>query len=255
MPLVQWKTQDKITRLTLERPRALNALSWELAEDFRAACAAVAREPSRVVVLESVGPAFCAGGDLGFIEDNRGRPLSKLAGRMERFYGSFLAVRDLPQVVVAKVHATAVGAGLCLALACDLRCVLATAKLGFNFVRLGLNPGMAAWPLTRDAFGASRARELLYSGRFFSGRDLYDWGAAGLLAETSAELEEKTSALAAELAGNSSLALRWLKKETRLEDMEPYLRFEARGQATAFKGPDIVEGLAALRDKRPPRFS
>lgn len=255
MPLVHWETANNITRLTFDRHRALNALSWELAEEFRAACAAVAREPSRVVILQAEGPAFCAGGDLGFIEDNCRRPKSGLPKRMERFYGSFLAVRDLPQVVVAKIHGTAVGAGLCLALACDLRCVLGAAKLSFNFTRLGLNPGMAAWPLAREAFGSSKARELLYSGRFFSGRDLYSWGAACLLAETPGELEEKAAALAAELAGNSPLALRWLKKETRLDDMKPYLRFEARGQAEAFKGPDIIEGLAALRGKRPPRFS
>jgi enoyl-CoA hydratase len=254
MPLVHWKTRDNITRLTLNRPKTLNSLSWELAQDFRSACAAIAKEPSRVVVLQGAGKAFSAGGDLGFIEDNCKRPQSRLAGRMERFYGSFLAVRDLPQVVVAKVHGTAVGAGLCLALACDLRCVLGAAKLGFNFVRLGLNPGMAAWPLAREAFGASRARHLLFSGRFFSGQDLHDWGAPSILAATQDELETKTQALALELAVNSPLALRLLKEETRLEELNPFLRFEARGQAKAFKGPDIAEGLAALRGKRPPKF-
>lgn len=254
MALVRWRTEAGITRLTLDRPLALNALSWDLAREFRAACASVAKEPSRVVVLESAGPAFCAGGDLAFIEENRDRSQASLVGRMERFYGSFLAVRDLPQVVVARVHGTAVGAGLCLAMACDLRTVLGGARLGFNFVRLGLNPGMAAWPLARAVFGDARARQLLFTGRFFTGHELNNWGAACALAETPGELEEKTAALAAELAGHSPLALRLLKAETRLEDLRPYLRFEAKGQAKAFKSPDIAEGLAAVRSRRPPKF-
>jgi enoyl-CoA hydratase len=97
---------------------------------------------------------------------------------MRRFYGSFLSIRGLPQVTITKMQGSAVGAGLCLALATDLRVVCDDARLGFNFVRLGLNPGMAAWPLARFAFGDSRARELLFTGRFFTGRELFDWGAA-----------------------------------------------------------------------------
>ena len=149
MALVEWRTLEGVTHLTLNRPEALNAMSWEMAAQFRAACARVAREKSKVVVVSGAGSAFSAGGDLGFIEDNMKRPKAALRRRMELFYRSFLAVRELPQVTVAQVHGTAVGAGLCLALACDLRAVLASAKLGFNFVRLGLNPGMAAWPLAR----------------------------------------------------------------------------------------------------------
>lgn len=255
MAWVRWRTRAGITILTLDRPEALNALSWDLAREFRAACAAIAKEPSRVVVLEGAGAAFCAGGDLAFIEDNRSRPQASLIRRMETFYDSFLLVRALPQVVLARVHGTAVGAGLCLALACDLRTVLGSAKLGFNFVRLGLNPGMAAWPLARAAFGEARARHLLFTGRLFTGHELNNWGAADSLAETAEELAAKTNALACELAAHSPLALRLLKAETRLEDLRPHLRFEAKGQAEAFKSPDIVEGLAAVRAKRPPRFS
>ena len=255
MPLVSWRTEGTVSTLTLERPEALNAMSEEMAKDFAAAVKRVARERSKVVILEGRGPAFCAGGDLAFIEKNRQRKASTLAPLMRRFYGSFLSIRDLPQVTIAKVHGAAVGAGLCLALACDLRVVCDDARLGFNFVRLGLNPGMAAWPLARAAFGDSRARNLLFTGRFFSGRDFLAWGAGSGGAPIAAELDVVAEELAGVVAAGSAMSLRLLKAETRLsEDLSPFLAHEAKGQAAAFKGRDLSEGVAALRERRPPKF-
>lgn len=256
MALVSWRTEGAISTLSLERPEALNAMSESLARDFAAAVGRVSRERSKVVVLEGRGPAFCAGGDLAFIERNRRRKAAALAPLMRRFYGAFLSIRDLPQVSVAKVHGSAVGAGLCLALACDVRVVADDAKLGFNFVRLGLNPGMAAWPLARAALGDARARELLLSGRFFTGRDLRAWGAATGGSPTAAGLDAATSALAREIASCSGLSLRLLKAETRLgEDLSPFLACEAKGQALAFRRDDLSEGMAAWRECRRPRFA
>ena len=256
MPLVTWRTEGAVTRLTLNRPAALNALSEELAAEFASAVARVARERSKVVLLEGAGSAFCAGGDLAFIEANRRRKPRALVPLMRRFYGSFLSVRGLPQVTIAKIQGPAVGAGLCLALATDLRAASDDARLGFNFVRLGLNPGMAAWPLARAAFGDARARELLFTGRFFTGRDLFDWGAASARAKGPQALDAAADGLARSVAAGSAESLRLLKRETRLgEDLTPFLDLEARGQAVTFQGADLAEGLAAVRERRPPRFA
>jgi enoyl-CoA hydratase/carnithine racemase len=256
MSLVSWRTDGPVTRLTMNRPAALNALTEELAAEFAAAVKRVAREKSSVVLLEGAGPAFCAGGDLAFIEANRRRKPRALVPLMRRFYGSFLSIRTLPQVTIAKIQGPAVGAGLCLALATDLRAVSDDARLGFNFVRLGLNPGMAAWPLARAAFGDARARELLFTGRFFSGRDLFDWGAASVRAKGPRGLDAAAGELARSVASGSAEGLRLLKLETRLgEELTPFLDLEARGQARTFQGPDLAEGLAAIRERRPPRFS
>jgi enoyl-CoA hydratase len=256
MSLVSLRTDLLVTTLRLERPEALNAMSEAMASDFAAAVKRAAREKSKVVVLEAAGSAFSAGGDLAFIEKNMTRPKSSLAPLMRRFYASFLSVRTLPQATIAKVHGTAVGAGLCLALACDLRAVAEDAKLGFNFVRLGLNPGMAAWPLARAAVGDARARELLFTGRLFSGRDLAAWGGACVAAPDAASLDAACAELAGRIASGSAESLRLLKVETRLgEDLTAFLAHEAKGQASTFKGADLAEGVAAIRSRRAPKFS
>jgi enoyl-CoA hydratase/carnithine racemase len=253
MPQVVWRTEGAVTRLTLNRPEALNALGETVAAEFAAAVRRVARERSKAVILEGAGSSFCAGGDLAFIEGNRRRSRAQLAPLMRRFYAAFLSVRELPQIVVAKVQGAAVGAGLCLALAADLRVAADDARLAFNFVRLGLNPGMAAWPLARAAFGDARARMLLATGRSFSGAELAAWGAGACCA--AGDLDARVDALAAEVASGSTEALRVLKAETRLgEELAPYLGLEARGQARTFRGADLAEGLAAARARRAPRF-
>ncbi len=252
MSLVSLRTDRSITTLRLERPQALNAMSPAMAKDFVTAVKRAAREKSKVIVLEASGPAFSAGGDLAFIEENMKRPKAALAPIMKRFYSDFLSIRSVPQVTIAKVHGTAVGAGLCLALACDLRVVADDAKLGFNFVRLGLNPGMAAWPLARAAFGDARARDLLFTGRFFSGRDMRSWGAA---CASTDEVNAICAEIAERVASGSAESLRILKAETRLGgDLSPYLAHEAKGQAVTFKGADIAEGVNAIRQRRAPKF-
>ncbi len=254
MSLVSLRTERSITTLRLERPEALNAMSEAMERDFAAAVKRAVKEKSRVVVLEAAGHAFSAGGDLAFIEENMKRPKASLAPIMRRFYSSFLSIRGLPQVTIAKIHGTAVGAGLCLALACDMRVVAEDAKLGFNFVRLGLNPGMAAWPLARAAVGDSRARELLFTGRLFAGRDLFAWGGACATAPV-AEINSVCAELAGRVASGSAESLKILKNETRIgEDLAPYLLHEAKGQAVTFKGADIAEGIAAIRERRAPKF-
>lgn len=253
--VVRWSTEGRVTRLWLCRPQALNALGEEEARQFSHALPKIAKEKSRVLVITGEGAGFSSGGDMAFIEKNRARSRAELPAIMKDFYSSFLSLRKLPQVTMAQINGAAVGAGLCLALSCDLRTTLCEARLALNFTRLGLNPGMGAWPLARAAFGDARARDLLITGRFFSGTDLYDWGAASAACEKPEELDGRTSALADQIAALSWDALSLLKKEMTMgDDIDQYLAFEAEGQADCFKGPDIVEGVAAIRGRRPPRF-
>lgn len=257
MAHLELETKEGVTRLWLNRPETLNAMSEETAREFEQVLKKVAKEKSRAVILSGRGTAFSAGGDLAFIEANMKRSRADLRKRMKRFYESFLAVRALPQATIAEINGHAVGAGLCLAFACDLRYARADAKMGFNFVRLGLAPGLAAWPLAKAVLGDQRARELLLTGRFFTGRELASWGGAVEALELPAEVTASAEAAARAIASGSPLALRHLKKELRLSDahLPSYLKAEAEGQAECFGSDELKEGVAAIREKRAPRFA
>ena len=132
----------------------------------------------RALVLTGSGRAFSAGGDLEMIAarsaEARERPgLARRGVRdfMRAFYGLFLAVRRLPCPTIAAVNGPAIGAGFCVALACDMRLVAREARVGLNFTRLGLSPGMGAtWTLPR-LVGPALAAELLYSSRLLDGEE------------------------------------------------------------------------------------
>jgi enoyl-CoA hydratase/carnithine racemase len=215
------------------------------------------------VVLTGAGRAFSAGGDLAMIESraeqgakNGPRGRRQIRDGMRSFYKLFLAVRDLPCPAIAAINGAAIGAGFCVALACDVRIVSAEAKLGLNFTQLGLHPGMGAtWTLPR-LVGSSRAAELLFASRVFSGAEAAAFGLASR-AVAPAEVLPAARALAAELAACAPLAVRGVKRALRRSEsatLEDQLSFEAEEQAACFESRDVHEGLAAVKDKRSPKF-
>ena len=123
----------------------------------------------RAVILTGAGTAFAAGGDLAMIQARADEAAARperarrvVGDAMRSFYRLFLAIRDLPCPTIAALNGSAVGAGLCVALACDVRIASATARLGLNFTALGLHPGMGAtWTLPR-LVGPAHAAELLF---------------------------------------------------------------------------------------------
>jgi enoyl-CoA hydratase/carnithine racemase len=175
---------------------------------------------------------------------------------MRGFYKLFLSVRDLPCPAVAAINGHAIGAGLCVALACDIRIVAQEAKLGLNFTRLGLHPGMAAtWSLPR-LVGPSMAAELLYTSRIFSGEEAARIGLANR-ALPAGEVLAAGQALAAEIAGCAPGAVRGVKRALARSEgasVEDQLTFEASEQAICFESEDVREGLAAASERREPHF-
>ena len=143
-----------------------------------------------------------------------------------------------------------------MALACDVRIAAAEAKLGLNFTQLGLHPGMGAtWTLPR-LVGPARATEILFSSRVFSGGEA---AAIGLVnrAVAPAEVLPAARTLAAEFAAAAPLAVRGVKRALRRSaeaSLEDQLSFEALEQAICFESDDVREGLAAARERRPPKF-
>lgn len=166
--------QDGIVILTLNHPENLNAMTVEMGDEVTAVVRALQQDQSaRVLILTGAGRGFCAGGAVGNLQN---RAAGKEGGAPKDFYKRFLALRQLEIPTIAAINGPAVGAGFCIALACDLRVAAANAKMGLNFVRLGIHPGMAATFTTPHIVGMAKACEVIFTGRLYSGEEAFALG-------------------------------------------------------------------------------
>jgi enoyl-CoA hydratase len=250
---------DGVAVLTLDDPGRRNAMTDEMGDALAASTAELAGdEQLRAVVLTGAPPAFSAGGDLAMLEDLARRTRDDAfdaTETMRAFYRRFLTVRELPVPVIAAINGHAVGAGLCVALACDLRIVAADAKVGLNFARLGLHPGMGgSWLLPRTV-DPQRAAAWLYTGRLVSGAEAADAGLA-LESTPAGDVLPRALELAAEIAAASPVVVRQLKVTLAADapDLDSALGREAACQAVNYGTEDLREGLSAGRDRRSPAF-
>jgi enoyl-CoA hydratase len=264
-PLVRLERDGPIAVLTFQDPDRLNAMTEAMGRALRAAVDELRGENAlRAMVLTGAGRAFSAGGDLDLIEAKARAGAASPGGAvreenrafMERFYGLYLSVRELPFPTVAAIQGPAIGAGLCVALACDLRVAAREAKLGLNFVRLGIHPGMGAcWTLPR-LVGPARAAELLFTGRILDGSEAERIGLVNQ-AVARDEVLPTALALAREIAESAPLPVRGAKQAlagSLDRSLEEQLRFEAEQQSRNYETRDLPEGIAASREKRSPRF-
>jgi enoyl-CoA hydratase/carnithine racemase len=236
----------------LNRPHRANALDWDLGERLRAAVERLAAQDDlRAVVIRGAGGSFCSGGDLAFIEENTGLPPGDVERRMRRFYRMFLSVLDLPVPTVAVIQGSAIGAGLCLALACDIRIGSIDARLGLGFGKLGLHPGMGATALVPH-LAPGRASDLLLTGDAIDG---IAGERCGLLSRVAArdELDAVTDRVIASLLSTTPLAARQtvatLRAPRRL-GLDTALDREARHQRDNFAGSEVPAAVAAFRARR-----
>ncbi len=249
---------DGVVLVTLDLPDRRNMMSAPMTASWGRAIAALrADDGVRAVVVTGAGSAFCAGGDLSWIGAEREAPVEALRARMMTFYRTWLAVRALEVPTIAAVNGAAVGAGLALALACDLRYAAEDATLGVPFTTLGMHPGMGTTYLLPQVAGPGVAREMLLTGRMLSGTEA---AAAGVVtrAVPRSEVLDTALAAAARVAAAAPVATRLTTRA--LADGGPVtldaaLEWEALAQGVTLATDDLQEGLAAVREKRPPRFT
>jgi enoyl-CoA hydratase/carnithine racemase len=257
MDTLRLETRDGIAVLTLDQPAKRNPMSERMGEELAATLDGLeTRDDVRVLVLAGAGESFCAGGDMALIEANVRRDVEARRQVMRAYYDRYLTLLRLPIPTIAAVHGHAVGGGLALALTCDLRYAADDARLSVNFARLGLHPGMASTLTLPRAVGAARALELFYTGRVVSGREAEAMGLVNR-AVPRAELMSTVLETAAAIAASSPLVVRMLKRAVYqgLESaVAAAVEYEAFCQAITFGSDDLVEGLAAARERRPPRF-
>ena len=252
-PPLLFDVADGVATLTLNRPDALNALNRPLKDALLDAIRRIGRDSNvRVVVLTGAGRAFCSGQDLR--EEGDG---SSLADELrERYNPLIVGLRRLEKPVIAAVNGVAAGAGVSLALACDLRIAAEEASFVIAFGRIGLVPDSGlTWFLPR-LVGPARAAELMFGPDPISAQEAHRLGIVNR-AVPGSHLMAETASLAARLASAAPRAMGLAKRalnrslEVGLEDA---LAYEASLQGIAGGTLDHQEGLLAFREKRPPRF-
>jgi enoyl-CoA hydratase/carnithine racemase len=246
-----------VARLVLDNPAQRNAMSEEMTASWGRAIDELSADPDvRVVVVTGEGTAFCSGGDPRWIASEPEASVDRLRTRMIGFYRAWLAIRRLEVPTVAAVNGPAVGAGLCLALACDIRYAAAGATLGAPFVRLGMNPGMASTYLLPNVVGDANARELLLTGRSV---DADEARQLGLVARVFADDEfgARVQEIAEGIASTAPIASRYTTVALRdggHRDLESAVQWEALAQPITLATEDLQEGVRAAREKRTPEF-
>src|SRR3954468_4946834 len=161
---------DGIVVLTLDDPDRRNAMSDAMTAAWRETIAGLREDAEvRCVVVTGAGSAFSSGGDLSWIAEGGGGEVAPPRDNMLDLSPTWLSIRALEVPTVAAINGAAVGAGLCLALACDLRYAAADARLVAPFTQLGIHPGMGATHLLPEAVGLPLAREMLFTGRAVMG--------------------------------------------------------------------------------------
>lgn len=246
-----------VTVLTLNRPRARNALNDPLIEALAAAVQAAGEDPKvRVLVITGAGGAFCAGADLksGIIE--REDLFERIDGVLDLYHSLIRSIVGAPKPVIAMVDGAAVGFGCDLALACDLRLFSTAGYLQEVFVKIGLIPdGGGTFWLPR-LVGLGRAMELMFTGEPVSAERAEALGLANRVLP-AASLREETMRLAQQLAKGPPLAFAEMKRAVRAGlggTIDTALGLEKAGQLRCLRSSDSMEGIAAWMQKREPNF-
>lgn len=251
------ETDGSVRTLILNRPERLNAVSLSVYRALREALADAAADHSvRAVILTGAGRAFCAGADLKAY----GERTPTAAERREYLRAgqdACRALQTLPQPVVAAVNGHAVGAGIELALSCDLIVVLAGARLRFPEVSLGTFIGGGASQTLPRRVGFARAAELILTARFFSGAEAAEMGLANAVAEEPEGVRAEAARIAETLVGQAPISMRLAKQALRRAaslDARAALDLEEDFLAECMASDDWAEGVRAHAEGRDPVF-
>ncbi|WP_372734859.1 enoyl-CoA hydratase/isomerase family protein [Nocardioides sp.] len=248
---------EGVVVITLDNPDMRNAMSAEMTESWVQSIDALAADRSvRVVVVTGEGAAFCSGGNTSWIASEPDASVDHLRTRMIAFYRAWLSIRRLEVPTIAAINGAAIGAGLCLALACDLRYAAGGAKMGVPFVKLGMHSGMGGTHLLPEVVGQAHAKDLLLTGRVIESEEALRMGLVnGVLdrdgfADGVLEIARGIAAGAPIATRLTTLALR----DGGHSDLESALQWEALAQPITLATADLHEGIAASQEKRPPVF-
>jgi len=237
---------DGVRVLTLADPDKRNAIGPQMRDELVEAGRLLAADgDARCLVVTGEGSAFCAGADLSAVFDAADATPSAMRARQLGYYASFLNLRELPYPAIAAVHGPAVGAGLNLALVCDVVVAGPDARFGATFVRLGLHPGGGCTYFLTRRMGPGRALRTMLLGQTLGGREAYEQGLADEFADdafaAALDMAGRVAALEPSLARDIKQAVRLATTGT----LEATVAFESYAQAATALNPGVREGIRA----------
>ena len=257
---IRLEAADRIATITLNRPERRNAFTRSMIDAWAAALADCrAREDVHVVVVTGAGKAFCSGGD---IQELMGDGLERSAAEQRALIGEHvhripITLADMDKPVIAAINGAAIGAGLDLALAMDLRFAAASAKFAETYVKVGLAPGAGGAHWLPRLVGSAKALELLWTGDAIDAAEAERIGLINRVLPDD-ELMPETMALARSLAEGPTLAIRAIKRLVRDGvggDLRAGLDRASATYGVLGGSADHREAVTAFIEKRPPRFS
>jgi enoyl-CoA hydratase/carnithine racemase len=252
------RVEDRVAVLTLNRPEARNALTLEMKQALARVIPELGADPGvGALLLIGAGSAFCAGGDTKrMARDGKLPSPAERVAQLRWEHGIPLALHRLAKPTLAALPGAAAGAGLGLALACDLRIAAESALVTTAYARLGLSGDYGtSWFLTRLA-GPAKARELLFGAERLDARACERIGLVNRVVP-DAELEKASLAWAKQLAAGPPVALAYMKDNLNralAEPLEAILDLEAERMVAGAQTEDYLEAVAAFAEKRAPAF-
>lgn len=257
---VTYELNKNVATVTMNRPDALNALSQPLIADIGSAIRQAIADNARAVILTGNGRAFCAGGDLREMQtmgENEGRVEAFLEAPLGALHEMIKLIRETPIPFIAAVNGVCAGAGVNLALACDMVVAEEDASFREAFVRIGLSPDCGGTFFLPRAVGEKLAAELFMTGDSISAQRAHQIGMINNVVPADG-LAEEVQRIAAKLAAGPTGSIGRIKRmlnATFSNDLTTQLALEHECQIESGKAEDFKEGVTAFFEKRPPNFT
>jgi 2-(1,2-epoxy-1,2-dihydrophenyl)acetyl-CoA isomerase len=250
--------QDRIATLTFNRPDKLNALNAELLTGSMEALRAWSVDPNiGAIVVTGAGRAFCAGGDVSAMAQATEQSLEQNIDRLRASQELSWLLYNIPKVTIASVNGFAMGAGLGICLACDLRIASDQSKFGTAYAKVGFGGDFGTtWLLTHYA-GAPKAKELLFLADTIDASEAHRLGLVNRIVPHD-QLQSEIHSVAARIAGGSLTSYRYMKANINLAthtDFRTLLDREAETHLRCGQTEDHREGVRAFLEKRTPKFT
>ena len=256
--MILTKIQDRIATLTFNRPEKLNALSTELLSGSIEALRSWSRDPNvGAIIVTGTGRAFCAGGDVSTMAKEADHSLEENIDRLRSWQEISWLLYSIPKVTIAAVNGFAMGAGLGVCLACDLRIASDQARFGTAYAKVGFGGDFGTtWLLTQYA-GAPKAKELFFLGDVIDAAEAHRLGLVNRVVPAD-QLDAEAKGWAARIAQGPLTSYRYMKANVNLAthaDFRTLLDREPETHLRCGETEDHKEGVRAFLEKRAPKFT